>query len=278
MRPSVTVAIPLHRSAPFVDIVLANIAAIDLPDAEIVVSDRTLEDDAAARIAAATADDPRVEVVASADGLTWVEHHAALLDRATGPYVTVMSHDDDFGSAWVRGLVGALDADRGAMVAFGDLRIHGTDRVVRTMPPPRHPRAEGRPAASDAARQLTYWHIAIAYSGVFRTDALREHQLRLGAGGPKLERADDLFMFEVALCGRLLHVPGTTFDKRFHEASTHIAFSTSPSSAVRFHLSALRALAERGRDRTVPWAAVIVLRRLVGFLVMDTRRRFSGRR
>ena len=58
--PVVTIAIPLHRSRAFVDVVSANIAAVQRNDVEILVSDRTGLDDALDVIARRYAHDPRV--------------------------------------------------------------------------------------------------------------------------------------------------------------------------------------------------------------------------
>ena len=44
--PLLTIAIPMHRSRPFVDIISANLDAIGRDDVEILLSDRTAVDDA----------------------------------------------------------------------------------------------------------------------------------------------------------------------------------------------------------------------------------------
>jgi hypothetical protein len=80
-------------------------------------------------------------------------------------------------------------------------------------------------------------------------------------------------MFEVALEGDLLHVPGPTSVKRHHERSTHVTWDTSPRRTARVHLTALRILLQRGRDRSVPLAAALVVRRWVGYVAMDRHRR-----
>jgi hypothetical protein len=271
-RPPVTVAIPLHRSAPFVEVVVRNIAAIDVADAEIIVSDRTVEDDSAARVGDATADDPRVRVIASPDGLGWVEHHAALLAEAAAPLAMLMPHDDDFPGTWVRTLVEALDDDPQALVAFGDLRDDAAEDTYPAPPPPRRALRRGRPAAVDAARIFTHWPIGVAYRGVLRLD--RIEQLGIHHRRTRDDAwSDDLFMFEIALEGTLRHVPGQVSLKRHHPGSTHDHWSTAPTRTARLHATALGILLRRGRDRTLPWALALVGRRWVGWVVMDLKRR-----
>src|SRR5262245_61620940 len=59
-RPFLTIAIPLHRSRPFVDVVSANIDAIGREDAEILLSDRTGLDDALEVLTRRHAGDSRI--------------------------------------------------------------------------------------------------------------------------------------------------------------------------------------------------------------------------
>lgn len=264
-RPTVTVAIPLHRSAPFVEVVLANIANIDVPGAEIVVSDRTVLDDAAERIRAATAGDPRVRVEVDRQGLGWVDHHDLLLARARAPLAMLMPHDDDFPPGFVAGLVAALAQAPGALVAFGDLHA---DEVSYPAPPPTLSRRPWR--AREAAELLAHWSIGVPYRGVFRVDELRARQVRLRRVGDGAW-CDELFVFEVALCGPLLHVPDVACTKRFHAGSTHQRWSIAPWRTGRLHLVALWVLVRRGRDRTVPLAATLLLRRWWAFVAAYRR-------
>ncbi|MGK2946930.1 MAG: hypothetical protein ACSLFP_00010 [Acidimicrobiales bacterium] len=260
-----TVAIPLHRSAPFVEVVLANIANIDVPGAEIVVSDRTVLDDAAERIRAATADDPRVRVEVDPQGIGWVDHHALLLAQARAPLAMLMPHDDDFPAGFVGALVVALAEAPDALLAFGDLHADG---VAYPEPPSTLHRRPWR--AVEAAALLARWSIGVPYRWVLRVEELRARQVRLRRVGDGAW-CDELFVFEVALCGPLVHVPGVECTKRFHGGSTHQRWSIAPWRTGRLHLVALWVLARRGRDRTVPRAAAVIVRRWWAFVVTYLR-------
>jgi hypothetical protein len=273
--PRVTVAIPLHRSAPFVEVVLDNIAAIDLPDAEILVSDRTVLDDAAATIAESTRHDLRVQVVAEPLGLSWTEHHRLLLHEARGRYFLWMSHDDDFPHGYVAALVERLETSPELVMAFGDL-VWGMDPGVRLPDPPV--RFDGpRWGAADAARFFAYGTIGRAYRGAFD----RERVLAAGIVVRDLPNdsawADELFMLEVTLLGRPAPVTDAVSYKRLHEGNTHARWYPGPWRTFRFHLRAAAAVLRHGRDRSVPLAVVLVGRHwLASVRAYLRRRRIDG--
>jgi hypothetical protein len=267
----VTVAIPLHRSAPFVEVVLDNIAAIGLPDAEILVSDRTVLDDAAATIAESTRHDLRVQVVAEPLGLSWTEHHRLLLHEARGRYFLWMPHDDDFPHGHVEALVDRLETSPELIVTFGDL-VWGVDPGVRLAAPPMRfdrPRWD----AADAARFFTYGTIGRAYRGAFDRERV------LGAGIVPRDLpddsawADELFMLEVALLGRPAPVNSVVSYKRLCEGNTHVRWHPSPWRTFRFHLRAAAAVLRHGRDRSVPLAVVLVGRHWLASVRAYLRRR-----
>ena len=82
--PLVSVAIPLYRSRPFVDVIARNIEAIDYPSTEILISDRHQEDDALDILAARFAGNRRIRILRARDRLDWVDHYNLLLTAATG--------------------------------------------------------------------------------------------------------------------------------------------------------------------------------------------------
>jgi GT2 family glycosyltransferase len=276
-QPLVTVAFPLHRSAPYVEIVLANIAAVDIAGAEIIVSDRTVLDDAAARIAEATAPDHRVRVIAEPAGLGWAEHYSLLLREGHGRYLVWLPHDDDFPQGYVRRLVEALEDDPAAVVAFGDIDASGGG-AAKVKPDRTFGRGPLR--AADAAHLFTHWTIGAAFRGVLRRDVLVAEAIDVRRRPPDDAWSDDLFMLEVALSGGLVHVTGVVSHKRFHPDSAHASWRATPGRTLRLHLEALAILWRRGRDRTLPVAALLVARRWLGYLVMAGRRRWghAGRR
>ena len=92
---STTVAIPMHASGPFIDVINANIAALP-DDVEIILSDHTRVDDAIERLQELHGDDDRVRFVRESDGIGIIDHYNRLFREANGDYFMWMPHDDTF--------------------------------------------------------------------------------------------------------------------------------------------------------------------------------------
>ena len=82
--PLVTIAVPLYRSARFVDNIVSNIAALTYDPVEILISDRHGFDDAIDQLEARYRRDPRVRILRARDGIDWAAHYNELLKAATG--------------------------------------------------------------------------------------------------------------------------------------------------------------------------------------------------
>lgn len=217
---ALTIAIPLHRSRRFVDVVSANIDGIDRDDVEILVSDRTGLDDALDVLAARYADDRRVVPLREVDGADWVGHYNALLRRGRGTYFGFMPHDDDFRPGWVQTLVGCLDAEPDVVMAFGRVVAIGVDGHV---PPQRArhrlPPADlgvGRPwTVYDALDALESWSPSTAARGIFRRAPVVDRGLLLPRTRDGVD-ADAAWVFGVALLGRFRYLPEAVSIKRWH--------------------------------------------------------------
>jgi len=231
--PTLSVAIPLHRSRPWVDAIEANVARIPHASTEILISDRTCLDDAVDVLADRLSDDPRVRFVRSADGLSWIEHYNDLLHRASGDFFMWMPHDDDFPSDYLPALVGALTADERALLAFGciepilpDGSPHPTERF--------HCPASllERPWSWEVALELALdWNLGIPFRGVMRRRAV----LRWGLAVRPITGevfADGYWVFALALHGPLVFVPSVSTCKRYYPTSTHAVWR-SPSKFTR---------------------------------------------
>jgi hypothetical protein len=216
MAPTVTVAIPLHASAPWVDNVVENVRALPPSVTEIVVSDRTCVDDAASRLQALIADDPRVTVVADPVGLGWEDHFQLLLDEAAGELFTWMPHDDVFESSWVPTLVAALEANPEAWLAWGRIECVERDGVTPAgaWPDPRSGLIQGW----DALRMMLHGEIGQPFRGVFRRQEVLDAGVRLRASDG-FHGVDQLWVLAVALESALVHDPGTVTVKRFYPTS-----------------------------------------------------------
>ena len=239
--PRLTIGVPLHRSRPFVDVVSANIAAVDREDVEFLVSDRTALDDAVEALAARHAGDRRMVWLRTADGVDWVDHCNALLRRARGAYFCWMPHDDSFPPDWVAALLSCLEGDPGALMAFGRVEPIVADGGPTGYGRYRHPDAStGRDAWSvdDAVAMLTRWKAGYAFRGMFRRDPVIARGLYLPRTRDGYD-ADVAWIFGMALLGRLRYVPEVSCLKRYYAASAHRTWKRRPAH----HLSLGWALA-----------------------------------
>ena len=228
--PRLTIGIPLHRSWPFVDVVSGNIEAVDREDVEFLVSDRTGLDDALEVLAARHAPDRRVVALRAVDGADWVDHCNALVRQARGVYFCWMPHDDSFPPGWIAALLGCLESDPGALMAFGRVEPVVTDRVPVRFGPDRHPgETTGRESWSvtDVVDALTRWKGGYAFRGVFRRELVVARGLLLPRTRDGYD-ADIAWLFGMGLLGRLRHVPEVTCLKRYHAGSAHRRWRRRP--------------------------------------------------
>jgi hypothetical protein len=279
--PTISVAIPLHESRRFIEVVAANIEAIERDDVEILLSDRTGLDDALEHLAARFAGDPRVTTLHDLDGADWVEHCNSLLRRARGASFCWMPHDDDFPPGWLDTLAGRLSERPDAVIAFG--RVAAIEPDGTPMPlAVKHPRAEpaDRLSSVSAAVDLLV-NGGVAFRGLFRRAPVVEH----GCFIPRTRdgvHADRAWVFAVAMLGPMVFVPEAVCRKRYYDASTHASWSTS-GRAHRVSLAstlAWSALTGAGslRERAVALAAVTdyTVRPLLR-TTTERRTRHSGR-
>lgn len=223
LQRRITVAIPLYRAAPFVDVIRRNIEVIGLPDAEILISDRHGTDDAVAQLRQHFGRDSRVIFLEETDQIGWVDHYNALLQRATGRYFMWMPQDDSFPPGYVETLVAALETHSDSLLAFGQLHTQDlrTGAATKAILPDRYDFSD-RPWRPVFAPLLAiFWNLGIPFRGVFDRERILTHNLLLRhvPGGDPF--ADVYWMFAVALHGKLRYVPGVSSLKRYHAANTH---------------------------------------------------------
>ena len=227
-RPTTTtVAIPMHASRPFVDVISANIAALP-HDVEIVLSDRTSVDDAIDCLRERHGDDPRVRFVASSEGLGIIDHYNALLRDARGDYFMWMPHDDSFPSDYVPLLRAALDAKPDANLAFGRVRpidLDGAvipDKVKVCGDPPIE--LGSRTRADEAIYLWGHWSIWIPYRGLMRRPEVLHRKLFLRHGLQEYWH-DIPWVFAMTVVAPIVFVPECVCEKRFHDDSHHVPLS-----------------------------------------------------
>jgi glycosyltransferase involved in cell wall biosynthesis len=219
--PLVSVCIPLYRSGRFVDRILQNIAAIDYPRVEILVSDRHGDDDALATVRRRVGVDARLRIVQATDRLSWLQHYNWLLREARGDYVMWMPHDDEFPAGYIPRLAAALDARPDAVLAYGRIvrvDLAGAPLVPSMSSPPAAAPDPWTPVA--AAGMLIRRETEEPFRGLFRREVALRAELWIR---PSLDAMseDAYWVFGLALCGPFVFAPDCTCRKAYYPASTH---------------------------------------------------------
>jgi hypothetical protein len=244
---TITVAVPLHASARWVDNVEQNVRALPPMVTEIILSDRTCVDDAAEQLRERLVDDPRVTVMAEPAGLEWEEHHQLLLEHATGDLFMWMPHDDIFEASWIPTLARELEAHPQAWLAFG--RVIPVMEDATTPHPARQPLLAGETrelVGREAARLAFKGDVWIAFRGLFHRSRVLESGIRLERA-PNVPVSDHYWVLRVALRSALVFSAETSTKKRFYSGSTSPNWKTpTRGSGHRETLAVLRAYGPPG--------------------------------
>ena len=157
--PLVSVAIPLFKSQRFLDCIIGNIAAIDYPNLEVIISDRHCADDAIELLTDRFRADQRIRFIKGSDQLNWVDHYNLLLQIASGQYFLWMPHDDLYPSDYIPQLVSVLESQPDAVLAYGRLEaVHLDNRSISWSLHPDLPLAQDEPRSLRVTlRLLRFW-------------------------------------------------------------------------------------------------------------------------
>jgi len=221
--PRLTVAIPLFRSECHVERIAENIriARGEVPDIEIIVSDRHQEDEAVQLLQRRLGDDRRIRFLTASDRIGWVDNYNALLEIAQGQYFMWMPHDDVFPSGYLTRLCRCLDSNPDAVLAFGELQVEVEPGSIPPTRPFTVPPLFQQPwTPINLLKLAVFWNLAIPFRGVFRRAPVVERGLYIKHSNGDLD-ADRFWMFGLGLLGRMCFVPGTHCLKHFHAGNTH---------------------------------------------------------
>jgi hypothetical protein len=221
---STSVAIPMHASGRFIDVISANITALP-DDVEIILSDHTRVDDAIERLQELHGDDHRVRFVRESDGIGIVDHYNRLLCEANGEYFMWMPHDDTFPPEYVPLLRAALDSHPDANLAFGSIRpidLDGELAQDKVQVCAAAPIELGRlPRVEEASYLWQHWSIWIPYRGLMRRREVLRHRLLLRRGLQEYWH-DIPWVFAMTVLAPIVDVPECVCEKRFHPDSHHV--------------------------------------------------------
>lgn len=287
--PLVSVGIPLYRSLRFLDIIVANIDAIEYENVEFIISDRHLLDDTLTLLKQKYGNDNRFRFLSATDQLNWVEHFNLILRHSRGKYSLWMGHDDSYAPNYIPDLVSALEAHPDVVLAFGGVEQVSLDGFLPTfpfVPPPIDPKEEWSIATS--VRLLTLWQLWIAFRGVVRREVIEASNLYIRQTYGNV-RADIYWVFALGLKGRLCYVPSCYCTKRFYRSSGGAGWrmgmrqSLNASLVLRSYLNDLAPSSNESRKAKLVvclWCLIqgFLPARLARNLGIITRKMMLGRR
>jgi GT2 family glycosyltransferase len=218
-QPTITVAIPMHGSARWIDNIVSNVRALPPMVTEVLISDQTCIDDATDLVRELLRDDPRVTVRAEAAGLGFAEHYQQLLETAKGDLFMWMPHDDIFDPGWVPTLASALAANPQAWLAFGRIAFVRADDNA-------HSKNMDFPFSSrvfhpfTSTRLMVGKYLYIPFRGLFRRQNVLSAQIKMDPSS-SLVSVDIEWVFSVALQAPIVYDNQALTWKRSYPESTH---------------------------------------------------------
>lgn len=229
--PRVSVGLPVYNGEAFLAQTLRDLLGQTYADLELVVCDNASTDGTADLLADAARRDSRLRVIRQPRNVGALGNANRVAAEARGELFALCGHDDRHAPTFVEALVGALDSDPGAVLAYSASALVGPDdRVFRY-----HPEAEAwtdaagerydydrrleQPLPADPVGRyravLASNNVNSPIHGLFRRDAL-------GRIGPhRLHGSDRLIVSHAALLGRFAYVDAPLFAFRISPTSTY---------------------------------------------------------
>lgn len=226
-RPRVSIAIPLYRSKRFLRVIGCNLRRIDLPDAEILISDRHGDDDALLHLQAEFGHDPRIRFLQFTDRIGWVDHYNELLKQATGRYFMWMPHDDSFPRFYLPTLLADLERNPSLWLVFGTL--YSVYRQPHRVEIVRLPAWQKRTSWShwSSLRWFLTWNLGSPMRGLFDRERVIAHNLWLKPVWPTNRYADVYWLFGLGLKGQMHYNSSVCTVKRMYADSTSAVWKHS---------------------------------------------------
>src|SRR5262249_35779449 len=128
--PRVLALVPTWKASRFIEETLDALAAQTCPGLEFLISDDASPDETAAICERRAARDSRFRVLRQPRNLGWTGNVNALLAEAKADYLLFAFQDDLPEPTYIEKCVAALEADRGAVMAFSDILLVRQDGSI----------------------------------------------------------------------------------------------------------------------------------------------------
>ncbi len=217
--PLVTNAIPLFRSKRFVEIIIANIEAIEYPNIQIIISDRHQYDDAIDILEARFSEDSRVTILKAKDELTYAQHYNFLLSIGHGKYFRWMPHDDSYPRCNLKAKVEILENHAQYVLVNGPWHDLDDDGNVVLF---KHPTKSklGKWSYETSVFVAFGGYEGHAFKGLFRRDVAIDNGIWL-FNTSRIISPERCWEYAMSLMGEFYNYPEFEYYKRYYPGSTH---------------------------------------------------------
>lgn len=209
--PRVVVGVPVYNGENFLDEALTAVRNQTLSEIAVVISDNASTDGSAEIAKHHMAEDERLSVVQQPTNVGAApNYNAAYAAAPPSDYFCWLAHDDVPMADYLASCVAALDADPGAVLAFGGTARIDTDGRQVSHAAPRPALGSPEPAVR-FADVIDPHHTNHPVFGVIRRTALDRTGLHGSYTG-----SDRALVAELAMLGRFIELPETLFAVREH--------------------------------------------------------------
>lgn len=242
--PLASIGIPTRNGARTLAVALKSALRQNYPNLEIVISDNASDDETAEVVRDCTQGDPRTRYTRQPHPVTMLENHRRVWEAARGEYFMWLADDDLLSDDFVSGLVGALEAQPDAVLAFGEMTAFSDYRSFADDVPFDYYdfSTRGMPGWRRLWRKR---HGGYEVKGVFRHRALEGFKWYPHTVSPDWPILTYLFM-----SGEVIRVPGVTL---------HNGSSAPESGSDRARTQAFASI-ERFPTATLSWRSALAAR------------------
>ena len=228
--PTVSIGLPVHDGARYLCAAIEDFLQQTYEDFELIVSDNASTDETEAIVRELAEGDERIRYVRNEVNIGALPNSNRAFELARGKYFCLAAHDDRHAPDFLGSLVAALEADPGAILAYGRTTLIGEEDEALRLDPASgmYFSSDGKlvPCGKDLERRLPAETVS-RYRAVLRSSdvnapihGLFRHELLAEIGGHQIHGSDRLIVSHAALLGRFVFVDAPLFAFRIHNGST----------------------------------------------------------
>ena len=214
---NVTIAIPLHRSLKYKDIVLGNIDQL-ARECKVIVSDCTQEDSLLSELEIQFRSEKNIRIIGKREiGVGWLPHWNDLMNQVETDYFMWLSHDDEIDLDWVSENLQNLTDNPELAGSFGILDQIFQDGSLKEIGA-RFPNLAKSERRFRANQLINTWNLGIAVRAVWNKSKVMPI---LPTQEPLDEWADVIWIYGILLEHPISQISTVSYRKRWYPGSAH---------------------------------------------------------